>query len=393
MVLGSLFYMLAPIIANFFQEPDLVVLLRFSIVIIFLESFTIVQKTRLIKDFNFKLETKITFWANLVSGLIAIYLVYSGYGIWGLLWRLILLSAFKNIVLWTIGKWIPRFELDLISFKALLNYGYKIFLSHAVANFFVNIYNFVIGGYISSTALGYFTTAKTYSSIIPQTINTTLQKVVFSVYSKLQNDDAKLKEISIETTKSVMYATFFVMMLLIVIAEPLFTLLLDDNWKPFIIYFQVLCAGYLMLPLIPLNQIILMVKGRTDLVLRTDFIKYIFQVPFIIAGLFFGIEFIVFGFAFFWWSSFIICAWYTKGLINYSIKEQTIHIFPYFFICMAICLGGYSVAFLNIFETNLSLLMAQVLTSITLFFAINELFGIHSYIRMKLSLITLLQKT
>ena len=116
--------------------------------------------------------------------------------------------------------------------------------------------------------------------------------------------------------------------ILAVIAEPLFRFLLTEKWLPAVPYFQILCVASVMYPLHAYNLNILKVKGRSDLFMRLSFIK---KIIFTI-GVFCAIPFGIYGLLYFQVISTFIAfttnTWYSGRLINYPMKEQIKDIAP-----------------------------------------------------------------
>src|SRR5690606_1269901 len=78
----------------------------------------------------------------------------------------------------------------------------------------------------------------------------------------------------------------------VVLAVPLFRLILTEKWLPAVPYFRILCIVGLLYPIQAYNLNILNVKGRSDLFLRLEIIKklvitigIILVIPFGIYGL------------------------------------------------------------------------------------------------------------
>lgn len=387
-ILYIIIYFSSSLISRFFNVPELEGLAKVVSVVIIIGSFTIVQQTKLTKALNFKVQAVISFIANIVSGSVAIFLAFYGYGVWSLIWRAIILQFTSSILLWFHNKWLPTLEIDFDSFKEMLKFSYKILISLTIADIFKNVYNLVIGKFYSATVLGYYTTANNYSGMIPFTLNAALGRVIFPVYTQIQEDNFKLKEVSRKVTKGVMFLTFTIMFVLVVIAKPLFNIFLGEKWEPSIIYFQILCLGYLILPLIPLNHTILYVKGRSDLVLITDVIKYVLIIPIVVLGLFFGIKVLIVGSAVFWWISFFVCAMYTKRMINYSIKEQILDILPYFIVSLLVAFCSYLSSYLSLIFIDIVVFILQIIISIIIFFILNEVLKLEIYLFGKKMILT-----
>src|SRR5690606_14383207 len=108
-------YFFSPFFSIFFDVPKLESYARVVSIVIVIGSFTIVQQTMLTKAMNFKVQAVISFIANTVSGVLAIYLAFKGYGVWSLIWRMVVLQFIFSLLLWFIIIWYPTFKLDLIS--------------------------------------------------------------------------------------------------------------------------------------------------------------------------------------------------------------------------------------------------------------------------------------
>ena len=75
-----LLFVFAEAIGNFFYEPVLKKLIRILGLGLIINSFTVIQSTLLIKRIDFKLQAKIYVIASFFSGIISIYMAYTGWG-------------------------------------------------------------------------------------------------------------------------------------------------------------------------------------------------------------------------------------------------------------------------------------------------------------------------
>ena len=197
-----------------------------------------------------------------------------------------------------------------------------------VAVIYKSFYNFIIGKNYSNTVLGYYTNADQYSTMPSSTLTNITSKVSFPVLSEMQTDNARLKVSISKLIKTVMYVSFVIMFGLAAIAHPLFKVLFGEKWLPSVPIFQALCLAYAISPMHVINHNILKVKGRSDLFLKTEIIKYILFTPLLILGIIYGLKVLVAGIVFFYWMGFFINALYAKRLINYSIASQCKDFFP-----------------------------------------------------------------
>ena len=94
----TLLYLLAPYIASFYEQPLLTNITRVYAITLILNSITAVNRTKLVIAVDFKTQTKISFIAAILSGVIGVYCAYTNYGVWAIVAQAISFSIF-NIIL------------------------------------------------------------------------------------------------------------------------------------------------------------------------------------------------------------------------------------------------------------------------------------------------------
>ena len=312
----------APLIANFYQKPELIQLTHYAAIAIIVGSVTLIQQTILIKEIDFKTITKISTISTFVAGVISLALAFYGFGVWSLVWRTLINQVMRSIMMWKHNQWIPQWAFSKRIFSELFTFSSNILLISVVAVIYKSFYNFIIGKNYSDTVLGYYTNADQYSTMPSSTLTNITSKVSFPVLSEMQTDNVRLKASVSKLIKTIMYLSFIIMFGLAAIAHPLFNVLFGEKWLPSVPIFQALCLAYSITPMHIINQNVLKVKGRSDLFLKTEMIKYFLFTPLLILGIIYGLKVLVAGIALFYWMGFFINALYTKKLIDYSIFAQ-----------------------------------------------------------------------
>jgi O-antigen/teichoic acid export membrane protein len=122
-----------------------------------------------------------------VGRFIRVCFALNGYGVWSLINQMLIGSVTTAIALWFYGKW--KLSLTSKNLPKLFGYGSNLLVASLYTQTLNNIYNICIGRYYPTTALGYYTRAKT-SADISGTIGTVLQQATFPVFSSIQNRQA-----------------------------------------------------------------------------------------------------------------------------------------------------------------------------------------------------------
>lgn len=285
-VVYIILFFTSPWIADFFHNESIASLLRALGIVLLIDSFCTIQNTLLSRDMNFKLLTKIKLVAILIAAIVAIYLAYSGYGIWSLIVQYLLYSTIRTITTWMVAKWRPILVFSKESFRTLFGFGSKLLFSTFVAELYVNFQQILIGRFYTPSDLGFYSQARQFQQIPTGTVSQVINSVAFPAYAKLQNDKAKLKEMFRQNVRLVAYLNTPLMVLLAVIAQPLIILLYSSKWVGSIGYFQFLCIGFgIFLAIHQCSLSVLKAVGRSDYVLKLEIIKKVLGVLLIIIGI------------------------------------------------------------------------------------------------------------
>jgi len=380
-IYGVLF-LFSGLIANFFSEPLLQPLLKVLGLVVIINAFTIIQRTQLIKRIDFKLHTKISVTAALLSGIIAIAMAYNGYGVWSLVVQQLAMFFFTSVLLWLWNKWTPLLAFSKDSFNELFSFGSKLLASGLLDTTYRNIYLLVIGRFFSAGDLGFYTRADQFKKLPSQTLNSVINKVTYPVLSSMQDDKVRLKKNYQRIIKGTMLLTFVLMMGLAAVAEPLIITLIGEQWRQSVEYLQLLCFVGMMYPLHALNLNMLKVQGRSDLFLKLEVIKKILAIPVIFIGILFGIHMMILGMIANTFVAYYLNSYWSGRMIQYSRKEQVKDIFPSFMVAIVsgviVLITGWLLPF-----TYPVKLLIQVATGAILVFGFCEASQLSAYLSLK----------
>ncbi len=386
LIFGFLFfgilYSSAPAISFFFEEQELLPIIRVTALVLIIDSISIIQRTILTKSINFRLQAKISIISSTVSGIIAIIMASNGYGIWSLVFQRLIRQLINSIFLWIWNNWRPKLTFSWVSFKELFGFGSKLLISGLIDTIYQNIYYLIIGKFFSAQALGYYTKADDFKRIPSQGLNTVISRVSYPVLSTIQDDKSRLKINYQRLIRSTMYITFVLMFGMAVVAEPLIITLIGGKWRPSIIYLQLLCFVGMMYPLHALNLNMLQVAGRSDLFLRLEIIKKLLAIPIIIIGIYWSIEAMILSMIINDLIAYFLNSRWSGKFVNYSTKEQVLDILPSFFLALSMAITVYLLGLILPF-TQLWNLIIQVFLGVIFVITIGELFKHKDYFYIK----------
>jgi teichuronic acid exporter len=117
-LLYILLFIMAPFIAEFYQNSQLVMILRTLSFILFFGAFNSIQNAYIAKNMMFKKLFYSSLGAILVSGFIGIVAAYIGLGVWALVIQQVTNQLFITVIMWFTVKWRPILS---FSFKRVKN--------------------------------------------------------------------------------------------------------------------------------------------------------------------------------------------------------------------------------------------------------------------------------
>lgn len=369
-------------ISSFFNEPQLKPLIQVLGSALILSSMTIIQRTILTKELNFKLQMRVSVLASLLSGIIAITMAYQGFGVWSLVALTLSRFGLTSVFLWYWSRWKPSLVFNMSSFRELFSFGSKLLISGIINTTYQNVYYLIIGKYYSAIDLGYYTKADQIKALPSQNLNSIISRVSYPVMSTIQDNSEQLKSAYKKIIKNTMYVTFILMLGLAAVSDPLILTLIGKIWEPSVIYLQLLCFVGIFYPLHSLNLNMLQVKGRSDLFLKLEIIKKVLAIPVIVIGIFVGIKAMIIGMIVNTVLAYYLNSYWSGKLIGYSIREQIMDILPSFVMAAVISVTVY---FAGLFINTIPIivLILQLVIGMVLVIASGEITRMENYIYIK----------
>lgn len=364
-VLYALLYVTSPWIAEFYDIPELVDMIRILGVILVFEAVNSIQRAYVSKMMLFRKLFYSSFFAFLVSGSLGIYMALNDYGVWALISQQMTCVLVTIIIMWFTIKWRPILAFSFERFKKLFDYGWKIFGLNFITTLYLNIRSLIIGKFYSPADLAFFERGHTLSSMVVQNINTSLQTILFPVLSNSQNDKVRIKSLVRRSTGMACLLIFPALIGLISIAKPLVLLILTEKWLPAVAYIQIYSIAYMLFPVQVANMEAIKAMGYSGISLKLEIIKKVIETTILIISVFMGVIAIVWGVVFFNFVCLFINLYPSKKYLDYGVFEQVKDIIPTFLCAIMM---GFSIYWIQYLPIHLLLiLMLQMIMGVLVF--------------------------
>lgn len=348
----TIIFLSSGIISSYYDEKSLDIIIKIISFWFILNSLNVIQDAILSRQLNFKLK----FQANLLSvffaSIISISLALIGFGVFSLVVQIMLTQLFKSIILWRLSTWRPKIIFNWIKLKSLLSFGLPVLISSIFTGFRINIFSIIIGKSYSTAQLGFYSRANQLQNITSKTFTTSLQNVLFPVFSKVQDDIILLKKGLKKSLKYLFCLLTPLMIFFIINAEEIIIVLLTDKWISSAPYLRLLSFLGILFPLQMMNLNVLKAIKMAKTFLYMTLIWDVLSIFSAIITSPFGIKIMILGQVSVTLISLIINVWINGKHYNYLLLDQMKDLFPLFIINILFCLtlSGLSTIFP---ETNL----------------------------------------
>lgn len=390
-VVGILLYLIlfaiAPLVAIFYDSPELTTLMRVVCLSVVLNSLVVVQRALLTVKIDFKTQAKASLTAAIVSGVIGISMAYSGFNYWSIVTQQLVNLGLNTLLLWFFAGWRPQWIYSWASFRELFSFGSKLLASGLLDVIYRNMYLLVIGKVFTASSLGYYTRASQFAEFPSSNLTGILQRVTYPVLCQIQNDDERLAQIYRRFLRLSAFLIFPLLMGLSAVAEPFILILLKSQWLFTATLLQIICFSMMWYPIHAINLNLLQVKGRSDLFLKLEIIKKLLAVTVLCITLPMGLIAMCVGQIFSSIIALIINTHYTGKLIQVGFLRQIRDLLPT--LLLSLSMWGVVYVVISYLPGTMLQLIVGIVTGIIYYIALSALFKypelkeVYSIIRRK----------
>ncbi len=200
--------------------------------------------------------------AEPIGGVVGIAMALADFGVWSLVCRMLVASYCQVLILWLASDWRPGLQVSRKHFNDLFHFGANM-VGTSIVNFFSRQSDtLLIGYFLGSTALGYYSVAGRLFRMMTEMIGGTINSVAWPLFSRLQNDLPRLREGFYTATKLVGLLACPVFFGIFAITPHLVPIVFGEKWTPSIPVMQILAFMGLLYSVSFFNETMLVSVGK-----------------------------------------------------------------------------------------------------------------------------------
>ena len=263
--LYTLLYICAPLIADFYQQPQLTSLARLSFLSFLISSTNVAPRAFLFKQLRTKENAIISFCSLTISGIIGIVLAYKGFAYWGIATQTIAFTTGTTILSYYFSGWKPSLHIDFTPIKEMIGYSSKLIVTHTFQIINNNLFSILLVKFYNEKEVGYFNQANKWSTMGYTTINGMLTSVAQPVLSTLSDDKERQLNALRKMLRFTAFVSFPAMFGLSFTSQELIVLAVTDKWLPSANIMQILCIGGAFIPFSGLFSQLMLSRGHSSI--------------------------------------------------------------------------------------------------------------------------------
>lgn len=281
-------FAIGPFAAYFYEEPLLKILLPILSIGVLVKPFNLIHTVILTRKMDFKKLAIISNISALIAGIISLILALVGIGVWALVVNNVLAILLTVPMMFFITKWKPYYEWSSQYFKDIFGFGAFSTGTVVFSTITYNIDNLFIGKLLGAKLLGSYTLAFSLTEQLRMTISSVLNKVMYPVFGKNQNDKALLNKYFLKIININAIAIYPLMMFLVLFSKELIIGFFGEDWKDAIIPLRILAVAVMIHLIVNSFTAIIRGLGKPQLEMKIILLLTLFL---LIPGLYFGISY------------------------------------------------------------------------------------------------------
>jgi O-antigen/teichoic acid export membrane protein len=280
----------SPLVALFFRQPETGAIVRWLAAGFIVSALASVPSALLTREMAFRKMMIIEVAAGGFGTCSAIFLALRGAGAWSLVISSLAGTCVTTVFLWRSCRWRPKWLFSGMELRSIASYSLHLSGFNVMNYFSRNADNTIIGRYLGAYQLGFYQLAYNLMLYAVQNISQVMSRVLFPVFAKVQDDNARFRQAYIKAVSTIAVITFPMMGGVMAVAEPFVRAVLGEKWYPVASLLIILAPVGLMQSVVTSVGNIYYAKGRADWLFRWGLFATALSVGSFFAGLPWGIR-------------------------------------------------------------------------------------------------------
>jgi len=241
-VLFGLMYFGAPLIAVFFAEERLIVIVRALAAQLLIGIFAMIPDAQLSRKLDYKALAIIDLTTTVVASLTTLALALWGAGVWSLVYGTLVSAAWRTVVLNVLS---PFLKWPVFSYRGtteLMLFGGNVTITRILWFWYSEADTIIAGKLLGKELLGFYSVAMNLATFPAYKLSAIINQVSFPAFARMQHDREKCAASFLLAVRLLSFAVFPVLWGMSSVAPEIVQVLLGEKWLAVTVPLQLLAA-------------------------------------------------------------------------------------------------------------------------------------------------------
>ena len=270
-------FFLAPLIADFYNEPKLIPLARYAFLGFFISSLGIIPSAYLFRTLQVRQRSIATILALGLSGIVGVTLAFNGFSYWSLATQSLVYISILTAYVWHVCPWRPTFTWSFRPIRAMLGFSSKLLFTNIFIHINNNLFSVILGRFYGEKEVGQFNQANNWNYRGHSLISGMVGGVAQPVLAQINNEPKRQVRAFRKMLRFTAFISFPAMFGLSLVAPELITIAITDKWLASARILQILAIGGAFIPIAGLYTNLLISKGKSNIYLWNTILLGVLQ--------------------------------------------------------------------------------------------------------------------
>ena len=289
LILSALIIPLAPLVAQYFRDPQVTSILRWMGIIFVVNALGSVHTNWLVRDLDYRRKLVPELGGALTKGVVSIGMALLGYGVWSLVFGQLAGAVASVVLVWIVLPWRPRLALDKNVASGLMKFGASVTAIDIITEITDNIDYVLVGRLFGLVPLSIYTLAYRLPEMLLIGNLWVMGGVVFPAFSTIQDRPNELRRGFLASVRFVELIAVPLCLGLLIAADPIVRVVFGEQWLDAIPVLRVLAIYAWVYSLGYHVGGFYKAIGRPDILLRLSILTLVIIIPALLIGARFGL--------------------------------------------------------------------------------------------------------
>lgn len=273
-LLFMLAWFAAPLVVRFFDNAELLAVLRTMFLLFLIDAFDTTPSMILQKRLEFDKTARAEIAASGLNAVVAIGLATAGYGVWSLVAGQLSSRLARTCLVFVLSGFRPRLQFDRPIAHQLFAYGRYLWGFAVLSAVGGSLDRLILGRGLGAASLGVYSMALNLSNLPATHISRLINQITFPSFARVQHDHANLRSALHKTIRHVTILSVPIAFGMLAVAHDLILTVYGEKWRDAIPIVQVLAFYGLSLSVSSIAGPILKAIGKPHILLYSSLLHH-----------------------------------------------------------------------------------------------------------------------